>query len=165
MALVFLVLFGWAAQAQEQKPCAPCHNEQIADFATHKHSKTFECALCHGASEKHRASTGTVPPDKIAAPEEVPALCGNCHITERRQYMASKHFAAYIATPKVRTANCNTCHGHHAVRPFQAMVNTCNRCHVTTPAACKGKPVSEQAASRVPCMGCHSRHELRVVDR
>ncbi|MBM3764377.1 MAG: hypothetical protein FJW32_03210 [Acidobacteria bacterium] len=162
--MALAIMWIWVAAAFAQTPaknqnCAPCHNDQIADFATHKHSKQFECGICHGPSEKHRASTGTVPPDRIAGPDKVAALCGNCHAQEQQHFERSKHNKAY-SKENVRTANCVNCHGQHANRPMAAVERNCVRCHQTTPDKCKGQPVAPLA--RVSCMGCHARHTLVV---
>ncbi len=164
MALILLVLAALAAFPQEHR-CAACHAEQVTDFQSHKHAKSagMDCGICHGASDKHRTSVGNVPPDNVAAPAEVSKLCGNCHLGERQQYESSAHGAVYKTGKKVKTANCTTCHGHHALRPWAAQVATCNRCHESLPAACKATPVSVNA--RVACMSCHARHTLAVSSR
>ena len=59
---------------------------------THAHfRKGLSCDACHGPSLKHRTSTGAVPPDRVAAPDEVLALCGGCHSIEQKEYLESKH--------------------------------------------------------------------------
>jgi len=159
---VLVLLAAAMAFAQEPHRCAACHSEPVADFQTHKHatSAKLDCGVCHGPSEKHRTSVGNVPPDRVAAPNEVSKLCGNCHIMEKQQYEASAHGAFYTSGKKGRTANCNTCHGQHALRPWAGQVANCQRCHTTLPAACNEKPLSVN--TRVSCMSCHARHTLAV---
>ena len=164
MALIFLLLTALAAFAQEPHRCAACHIESVADFKTHTHASSgIDCGICHGPSEKHRTSVGNVPPDQVAAPADVSKLCGNCHLAEKQQYENSAHGRVYTNGKKVRTANCNTCHGHHALRPWAAQSANCQRCHTTLPASCKEKPLSVN--SRVACMSCHARHTLAVSGR
>lgn len=165
MAIILLLFAALsAAWAQEPHRCAACHAESVADFKTHKHAASnMDCGICHGPSEKHRTSVGNVPPDQVAAPSEVSKLCGNCHLAEKQQYESSAHGRVYTSGKKVRTANCNTCHGHHALRPWAAQVENCQRCHTTLPASCKEKPTSVNA--RVSCMSCHARHTLTVAGR
>lgn len=161
MALIFLWLTGLVAFGQEPHRCAACHEETVADFKSHKHANSgMDCGICHGPSEKHRTSVGNVPPDQVAAPSEVSKLCGNCHLAEKQQYESSAHGRVYTNGKQVKTANCNTCHGNHALRPWAAMVENCQRCHTTLPASCKAKPLSVNA--RVSCMSCHARHTLAV---
>jgi hypothetical protein len=105
--------------------CAPCHSEQVADFQNHAHfKKGLSCDACHGPSVKHRTSTGAVPPDRVAAPDEVPALCGGCHSAELKEFLESKHGQLVMARSKVKAANCTTCHGVHSLRKPQ-----CLSCH------------------------------------
>lgn len=161
MAVMLWLLAMLPALAQEQHRCAACHAETVADFKSHKHaSSNMDCGICHGPSEKHRTSVGNVPPDRVAAPDEVPKLCGNCHLTERQQYESSAHGRPPSAGSKLKAANCLTCHGTHAMRPWTAQAATCQRCHTTLPDPCKKTPVSVNA--RVSCMSCHARHTLRV---
>ena len=130
-------------------PCAPCHNEQIADVAAHKHgAKQVTCVVCHGASEKHRKATGEAPPDRVAAPDEVPALCGGCHAAENKDYLISKHAKLVLEKSKVKSANCATCHGVHAKQKPEAR---CARCHAALPASCK---------PGATCNSCHVRHTM-----
>lgn len=158
-----LAAAGLLGQEPQQQSCAPCHNEQIADFQSHKHSqKGLQCSVCHGTSQKHRESTGNVPPDRVAAPDEVAALCGTCHQQEKTEFLQSKHQAAMVSR-KARSANCNTCHGHHALRAWKATEAGCNRCHTELPAACK-RPAATSSA-KVSCMNCHARHTLVTAAR
>jgi hypothetical protein len=161
---VFLLLAAIGAWAQEPHPCAACHAESLADFKTHKHASSgIDCGVCHGPSEKHRTSVGNIPPDRVAAPADVSKLCGNCHLAEKQQYESSAHGRVYTDGKQVKTANCNTCHGHHALRPWAAQAANCQRCHATLPASCKATPTSVNA--RVACMSCHARHTLAVSGR
>lgn len=150
--------FAWA---EEPHRCAACHSDAVTDFKTHRHAASgLDCGVCHGPSEKHLTSVGNVPPDRVAAPAEVSKLCGNCHLAEKQQYEQSPHGRVYFNGKKVRTANCNTCHGHHALRPWTSMVANCQRCHTTLPESCRKPPISVNA--RVSCMSCHARHTLAV---
>jgi hypothetical protein len=159
VALVLLFVFALAIGAQDN-PCAACHGEPVDDFKTHKHATAgLNCTSCHGSSEKHRAATGSAPPDRVAAPNEVAGLCGQCHGSQRKEYETSAHAKVYASGRNVRTANCNTCHGHHALRSFAAMANACGRCHGELPAACKQPPKS--TAVKVSCMNCHAKHTLQ----
>lgn len=157
MKLLTLLLL--AALAGAQQPCAPCHSEQIEEVASHKHgSKGVACAVCHGASQKHREAVGAAPPDQVAAPNEVPALCGTCHAGQRKVYSESKHGKLVLALSKTRAANCATCHGVHSARWAAAMERQCARCHAELPASCKAKPARVNA--RLSCGGCHNPHSL-----
>jgi hypothetical protein len=135
--------------------CAPCHSEQVADFQTHKHfEKGLSCDACHGPSVKHRTSTGAVSPDRVAAPDEVPALCGGCHAPEQKEFLESKHGKLVMARSKVKAANCATCHGVHNLRTARQTQQQCLRCHATL------SPTHPAVAATAACMSCHARHTL-----
>lgn len=164
MALILVFFAALAGFAQEPHRCAACHEESVADFKSHKHASSgMDCGICHGPSEKHRTSVGNIPPDQVAAPAEVSKLCGNCHLAEKQQYESSAHGRVYGSGKKVKTANCNTCHGNHAVRPLARQAANCQRCHTALPASCKATPLSLNP--RVACMSCHARHTLTVSSR
>ena len=136
--------------------CMACHNEQVQDFKSHPHfEKGLSCDACHGKSEKHRAATGGAPPDKVAAPDEQPALCGACHTSQSKSFLASKHGKLIAEHAKVKAPSCGTCHGTHALRAAKAMEAQCSRCHSALPASCKAAPVR---TAKVSCAGCHDPH-------
>ncbi len=133
--------------------CAPCHAEQVADFQTHPHfKKGLSCDACHGPSAKHRASIGAAPPDRVTAPDEIPALCGACHAGEQKDFLESKHGKLVMARSKVKAANCATCHGVHNLRTTAQTLQQCRKCHTALPAS--------HPAAAPSCMSCHARHTL-----
>ncbi|MGH9662041.1 MAG: cytochrome c3 family protein, partial [Bryobacteraceae bacterium] len=70
----------WMLAQKAHEYCVACHTSQVEDFQAHKHfERGLSCDACHGASVKHRTSTGAVSPDRVAAADEQPALCGGCH--------------------------------------------------------------------------------------
>ena len=138
--------------------CTPCHDAQIADFKSHKHASIgVVCSVCHGESVKHRNSNGESAPDRVAAPNEVPALCGACHTGQLKDYTPSKHGALVLSLSKTRAANCNTCHGVHALKTAVQTMVQCNRCHASTPESCKQPP---KTSAKIACVGCHAKHTL-----
>ena len=153
--LVFL--WALAVSGQVHQLCQPCHTEAASDVESHPHfKKNVSCDACHGASEKHRLAAGGAAPDKVATREQVPVLCGSCHLAERRSYETSRHAAVLAAGSK--SAQCATCHGNHALRPLAAMAARCQSCHATLPAACAAKSAAASAVSKVSCAGCHAPH-------
>ncbi len=157
LVLLTLPLFG----QKTHELCVACHQEQVADFKTHPHfEKGLSCDACHGASVKHRTAQGETPPDRVAAPDEVAALCGTCHGAEQKSYLTSKHAKLVMEHSKTRSPNCATCHGVHAPRAAAAIEAQCGRCHTALPEACK-KPVAHTA--KVSCLGCHVNHSMKVT--
>jgi hypothetical protein len=148
-------VFPSAAQKTHEL-CAPCHSEQTADFQGHPHSQAgLSCDACHGRSEKHRTAQGAAPPDRVAAPDEVPALCGGCHAAQHKEFLPSKHGQLVMARSKVKAANCGTCHGVHYLRSTAQMHQQCGRCHASLPAS---HPKTTSSA----CMSCHAKHTLKT---
>lgn len=154
-----LLWFGVAMGQEVGQVCAPCHTEQVDELKTHKHfAKSVGCEICHGTSQQHRNAVGATAPDKVAAPDEVPALCGACHVAQRKDYESSKHGKIVLARSKTKAANCATCHGVHGPRNAVAMLRQCDRCHASLPASCKREAATGSA--KLICATCHDGHKL-----
>lgn len=160
--LILLLCARFAADEKAREFCKVCHTETVQDFVTHPHSeKGMDCDSCHGESVKHRSSQGHTEPDRIAAPHEVPALCGGCHpgrgrTTILEQYSSSKHGTLVLSKARVLAPHCGTCHGVHSVWAPLEIEAQCKRCHTQLPASCAASPTSAKA--RVACVNCHSAH-------
>ncbi|MBM3774403.1 MAG: hypothetical protein FJW37_04490 [Acidobacteria bacterium] len=156
-ALLLLLCALPAASQKTHEICAPCHSGQVAEFQTHPHfAKDLSCDACHGPSVNHRTSTGAAAPDRVAAPEEVPALCGGCHPGEGQAFAASKHAAALMRRARPRAPSCGTCHGVHEARAAATIERACGRCHLELSALHSGKMAAR-------CLGCHARHTLAAA--
>jgi hypothetical protein len=132
--------------------CQACHTEQVQDFLAHPHAaKALSCDACHGSSAKHREAQGGAPPDRVAGPQEVPALCGACHASQKPLFDKSKHAAVLALAGKVRAPSCSTCHGAHAQVTAAQTEARCIRCHTPLPATCKPG-----------CNTCHDPHTLAL---
>jgi len=165
-ALWILLLPVVAAQAPKQHElCAVCHSDTVKDFLAHPHAQAgMECNACHGESLRHRTSEGHAEPDRVAAPAEIPALCGACHLGKSAmpilaEFAESQHGKVLRAQSKIRAPHCGTCHGVHTVRTAKAMEAQCGRCHAQLPAACSAPP---PRAAAVSCEGCHAPHWFRA---
>ncbi|MBM3763154.1 MAG: hypothetical protein FJW36_23285 [Acidobacteria bacterium] len=157
--MTWLLLLALAQAAPIHEACKQCHTEPAADVESHPHfAKNISCDTCHGPSEKHRAASGHVAPDRIATREAVPPLCGTCHPTQLKSYQTSKHWTALQASTK--SPQCATCHGNHALRSAKAIETSCSRCHTTRPAACAATP---NQTAKVTCAGCHTPHGFSKV--
>ena len=165
MKLILLALTlaagGIAQTTAVQELCAPCHTGPSEEFDKHPHkAKSVSCDACHGASEQHRNSQGMTPPDKVAGPAEVPAMCGACHTKQFAAFKESRHFAV-LQTNARGTATCIRCHGNHSLRTAAAAQAQCERCHDGRPAACKAVPA--KVIAKVSCANCHVPHTLKKV--
>jgi hypothetical protein len=151
-----------SAEEKSHELCSVCHIETVQDFLTHPHfEKGIECDACHGESVRHRTSQGHAEPDRIAAPHEIPSLCGGCHagkgtVPISKQYAESRHGQLLLSKAKQRAPHCGTCHGVHSVRSDKAIEGQCKRCHAQPPASCKSD--ARQAKQSVSCLSCHSAH-------
>lgn len=154
------------AQQPLHEICAACHTGVAEDFRGHPHlAAGLDCDICHGKSERHREAAGAAPPDRVAAPHQVAALCGSCHIRIKgadesepslpEQYASSKHGLLVAAMSRTRAPNCGTCHGVHRVRAARAMETRCSRCHSSRPEDCAAEPRTQ---AKVRCAGCHAPH-------
>lgn len=154
-----LVWLGLGLQAQENPNlCAACHTDPYEELQSHKHAKNaIGCETCHGTSQQHRNAVGATPPDRVAAPEQQPALCGACHPGQRKAYEGSKHGQLVLAKSRTRAASCGTCHGVHSARNAASMQRQCERCHAALPGACKKEGAS---AGKPICATCHEAHGL-----
>ena len=171
-AILFLGPLAAVAQQPLHELCRPCHSENAKDFLSHPHAKAgLSCGTCHGESVAHRESGGGADPDRVAAPDQTPALCGTCHnqptanaadsaVTLLSQYQSSKHGVFVAERSKVRAPHCATCHGAHGVRTARAIQLSCGRCHEQLPKACGGEPPSQ--ASAVRCANCHQPHVFAI---
>ena len=160
--LLLMTLLAGPATAQKQHElCAVCHSDTVKDFLAHPHfQKGLECDACHGESARHRTSEGHAEPDRVAAPAQIPALCGGCHTGKGAtsiltEYSKSKHGRLVLEQSKVRAPHCGACHGVHSVRAPKAIEAQCKRCHATLPAACSASP---PRAAAVSCAACHKPH-------
>jgi hypothetical protein len=134
MKVVALVALAVVALGQRtDELCQPCHAEQVSDFKEHPHfRKGLSCDLCHGKSEKHMKAVGGAAPDRVAAPDEVPALCGTCHSAQHKEYLPTAHAKLVLARARTKAPNCGACHGVHGPRNARAQ---CSRCHMEIPQA------------------------------
>jgi hypothetical protein len=161
--VLILVSLVWASWAFAQEPfhqvCGACHTTVAEDFRSHPHlQQGLDCNVCHGESQAHRNAAGAAQPDRIAAPHEVPSLCGSCHVDQLASFSKSRH--GELTAAKERAPNCGTCHDVHRVRPALAVERRCASCHRERPAACSADPPAGVTAG-VSCAACHQPHEFR----
>jgi hypothetical protein len=141
LGLCFLALLLLPAVAvfAQQTSCLECHAGLGGDLgrpvgewqrSIHAENRVY-CFNCHGgdpadftmlAMSPEKGFIG-VPPE-----EEIPALCGQCHIGVAEDYLGSVHGQTLGAGGP----HCATCHGNHAVRrstPDLINPQLCSSCH------------------------------------
>lgn len=119
-----------------------CHAKQLDNFSGSVHEKGVlegnkdapTCNNCHG---NHSIVTKQTD-DKLAKSRGLIQLCSNCHssveLTERNDlplkvsqtYNESFHGLA-TRGGSAAVANCESCHGHHNIRPSSDSLSTINR--------------------------------------
>ena len=138
--------------------CGVCHTTAAEDFLSHPHaSQGLDCNVCHGESVRHREAAGAAPPDRVAAPHQVPELCGGCHAEQGESFGGSAH--GKLVAAKERAPHCGTCHDVHRVRPARAVERRCSNCHQELPQACSEEPPAGATAA-VRCAACHAPHRF-----
>jgi hypothetical protein len=138
LALLAIPLLPSLAAAQ-QTSCIDCHGglgghlgQPVDDWRTSIHAENgVYCYSCHGGDPAD-FSMLAMSPDKgfIGVPpgEEIPGVCGQCHVGVTEDYFRSVHGQTLGAGGP----HCATCHGNHAVqRTTPELINPqlCSSCH------------------------------------
>jgi hypothetical protein len=143
MAICALVLLAIpllpTAVAAQQTSCVDCHaglggplGQPVDDWRTSIHAEnSVYCYSCHGGDPAD-FSMLAMSPEKgfIGVPpeQEIPGLCGQCHVGVTEDYFRSVHGQTLGAGGP----HCATCHGNHAVqRSTPDLINPqlCSQCH------------------------------------
>jgi len=139
-AFLFLIFAILAPPLQAAEiSCIVCHEGQpgrlgdpVEQWRGSIHAKNgIFCNACHGG-DPSELSMEAMSPQRgfLGVPEEeqIPDVCGGCHIGVREDYLQSAHgLALGSGGPQ-----CVTCHGNHAVQlagPELINEQRCSRCH------------------------------------
>ncbi|GBE02563.1 hypothetical protein BMS3Abin08_02014 [bacterium BMS3Abin08] len=134
----------WAgAPIVKEGVCIECHTSKLMkpdylkipqEWKMSIHYKNnVSCHDCHGGNPNDSAISCSTPHSGfIGTPkyDEVPQLCGKCHIGILKSYLISGHGKALKA--KRRGPNCVTCHGSHSIQKANIdIINSvrCTQCH------------------------------------
>jgi hypothetical protein len=137
-AFALLVLSPMAGLAQ-QTSCIECHAGLGGDLgrpvgewqrSIHAENRVY-CFNCHGGDPADFTMLA-MSPEKgfigVPTEEEIPPICGQCHIGVTEDYFRSVHGQTLGAGGP----HCATCHGNHAVqRTTPDLINPqlCSSCH------------------------------------
>jgi hypothetical protein len=128
-----------APAAAQQTSCITCHEglgghlgAPVGDWQVSIHAANgVYCHNCHGGDPADFTMLA-MSPDKgfIGVPpeEEIPGICGQCHVGVQEDYFRSVHGQ----TLGNGGPHCATCHGNHAVqRSTPDLINPqlCSSCH------------------------------------
>lgn len=186
----------------EKVNCRRCHYSgntvgapDTLDYDQYEHSvhgmevaagnpKAPVCQDCHGG---HDVFSHTLEKSKFNH-ENIPALCGNCHIDIYATYRESVHGVA-LASGNLDAPVCTNCHGEHNIqRPTDPassvapmnITHTCGDCHGPMGVASKYGIKADRAATFeesfhgvaqimenrmvANCASCHGYHDIRSQD-
>jgi cytochrome b subunit of formate dehydrogenase len=170
------------------KKCSECHAQEIAEFdssvhgvaAKHGDPDAPKCSSCHGSIHDIKPSAEA---DSLVASKKLADTCAKCHsdtgFLSRHKipvahpvdsYKQSVHGRA-VAVGSEKAANCNNCHGNHAIFPARdarSRVNhwkvsdTCGECHKEIAKiyneSVHGDAVKSGVKDAPVCVDCHGEH-------
>jgi hypothetical protein len=137
------LLADWAGTQEKSSACVACHSlenmgqDMLNLVRKWRHSwhaaNDVSCHDCHGGAPEDVSNSMSHDRGFIGTPdnENVPRLCGTCHIAIMKNYLSSGHGQNFCVSPD-GGPNCVTCHGSHNVQ--QASIDIiseemCSRCH------------------------------------
>lgn len=134
----------WAGEQIEESSCIGCHsfkpaadeNVPVQWKMTIHYENNVSCHHCHGGDPKDAPMAMSHQRGFIGVPkfEDIPELCGKCHIGILKNFLESGHGKALKASRN--GPNCVTCHGSHKKGNYiqKAHIDIineqlCSRCH------------------------------------
>jgi formate dehydrogenase gamma subunit len=180
---VFCLIGQLAARAGlSNRDCLDCHSDNtlaVTNAAGVAKSLFIDPAILTASVHKTNACISCHSDLTIKHPDDnVPARavdCGRCHGRESISYGASIHGLAAKAG-HADAANCQDCHGSHAIVPpdapdsplaFAHLAATCGQCHDSEArdwsASIHGKAVAAGMHDAPTCTDCHSEHQTEAA--
>lgn len=156
-ALVVLLAAG-VSLAEEESPCAMCHDQVAADMThqIHMRIQPFEvqgravgCEGCHGSGEAHmEEGDPALIRTFTEGDEDDAAVCLSCHATKHHpEWEASTH--------AMEDVSCFECHSIHTESdPLDA----CGSCHADTEAQFNLPSRHPLREGKMSCVSCHDPH-------
>ncbi|HEX9690906.1 MAG TPA: cytochrome c3 family protein [Gemmatimonadales bacterium] len=178
--------------------CAGCHDAEVTEYQGGIHGVLAAqgdedapgCLDCH---DQH-ATLGQHVPTSSTFPQNVPALCAQCHRegeraavrivstvrTPVRSYEMSIHGKGLFESGLVVTATCSNCHSAHGERPAsdplssvnrRNLAGTCGTCHhgieetFRTSIHWGENGYTEEGRQLPTCEDCHTSHDISRTDR
>lgn len=146
-------------------PCAECHEQATASFASSFHGKAWQgahgCQSCHGSADQHLSGTQSkqtiisFSKDGGRSAEELSAQCLSCH-------GGSDHVALWESS-KHRSAglSCGSCHTGHSDLPKNLKMpqaELCFSCHRDVRAESNRQSHHPVKEGKITCTDCHTPH-------
>lgn len=146
LLICFIGIFPPYAAANSCETCHSALGDQPAagraylEWKGTAHAKSgVTCDKCHGGDSAkdlvagaHQGMLGPANPASPVSVENIPQLCGKCHLPQLNEFLRSKHYKAIRAgNHKVHGPTCVTCHGsmHTSVLSPENVAETCRQCH------------------------------------
>lgn len=144
--VVFLISTLWMllapsssfSQVQEENVCITCHQDldeelaqPVALWKTSIHSKNgISCESCHGGDARNEEMSMEPEAGFIGSPEEeeIPELCGQCHVAVKDNYQQSPHGAA-LGEGAPTCVTCHTTHEQKRATLDLISEDLCGSCH------------------------------------
>lgn len=102
------------------------------------------CVDCHGVHDLQKASK----PGSTISQQNVPKLCGKCHISIGQEFQSSIHGIA-LKKGNTDAPGCTYCHGEHAIKPVPDIPSKFfQESHINRLTIVRNKMVF--------CVGCHA---------
>ena len=136
------LLADWAGIQEKSSACVACHSSEnmdqdmlnlVQDWRQSWHAANdVSCHDCHGGAPEDASDSMSHNRGFRGVPttDQIPDLCGTCHIAILRNYTESGHGKSICEVPTGPT--CVTCHGSHNIK--QASIDIinekrCSQCH------------------------------------
>lgn len=191
LAMVLATIFAAVQGARAQAPnlnnnaCLSCHGQpgfstklangktrslyvSVTHFADSVH-RSFQCTTCHTDVTAIPHKTGPLSPTQWR--QQVPKICGACHVAELKGYSNSVHSSLVMKGIDVHAAVCTDCHTAHAVVPPEtpaarlAIGKACGTCHAEALASYEqtyhGQMFALGYANVAMCADCHRGHSIQ----
>ena len=127
------------------------------------------CYDCHNAHYVYPPGS----PGRAEWRQEVPNICGKCHMDQRHEYMDSVHGRLVMGAGNTAAPVCSDCHSTHDVdRPRLdairlAITKNCGTCHTENFRSYQdtyhGQVTALGYAYTASCFDCHGNHDIQRV--
>ena len=185
------------AAIQTRVDCGSCHEAQVDEYDISVHGTMAaagdpDAPICLDCHENHTTQTSRSPTSPTF-PENVPALCGQCHArgSEAAQrmhdggfpvehYPLSIHGTGLFESGLTVTATCSSCHSAHMTLPQSDPRSTLNDANIASTCGTCHNGIAEQLRNSIhwpanveldegrmlpTCEDCHTSHTISRTDR
>jgi DmsE family decaheme c-type cytochrome len=160
VAFLVLAAVGGALAAEEESPCAMCHDEVPAQMAATPHGLTARggpsCQDCHGDGTAHM-DEGDPALIQIPTGSSGEAACRSCH----QQTLPVLSTRSAHRQASVYCSDCHTIHQDEPVRGNLLVAEAedlCQTCHRSQAASFRRPHGHQLERAAMSCVSCHDPH-------